>query len=222
MLADKFEGKRLNAPNDIIVKSDDSIWFTDPLFGINGEWEGFKATPEQATTNVYRIATDGKLTAVITDLVNPNGLAFSPDEKKLYVVESKGTPTCSIWSFDVAGDGTLRNKTKLLDAPDQGALDGFKVDKDGNLWCGWGSNGVLEAEPTEVSGRMVYDLKGKSAELDGVKIFNPEGKPIGFIKLPERCANLTFGGPKNNRLYMTSCHSVYALYVEDHGASRST
>src|SRR5262249_43546752 len=92
ILADSFEGKRLNAPNDIVVKSDDSIWFTDPLFGINGEWEGSRAKSEQATTNVYRLAPDGKLTAVITELVNPNGLAFSPDEKKLYVVEWKGTP----------------------------------------------------------------------------------------------------------------------------------
>jgi gluconolactonase len=86
VLADSFEGKRLNAPNDIVVKSDDTIWFTDPPFGINGDWEGFKAKPEQANTNVFRIDTNGKLTAAITDLVNPNGLAFSPDEKKLYVV----------------------------------------------------------------------------------------------------------------------------------------
>jgi gluconolactonase len=82
VLADSFDGKRLNAPNDIVVKSDDTIWFTDPLFGINGEWEGSRAKPEQATTNVYRIGTDGKVTAVITDLLNPNGLAFSPDEKE--------------------------------------------------------------------------------------------------------------------------------------------
>jgi gluconolactonase len=137
VLADKFEGKRLNAPNDIVVKSDDSIWFTDPLFGINGEWEGNKEKPEQATTNVYRIAKDGKLTAVITDIVNPNGLAFSPDEKKLYVIEWKGTPNRSIWSYDVNADGTLGSRTKLIDAADQGALDGFRVDRDGNLWCGW-------------------------------------------------------------------------------------
>jgi gluconolactonase len=106
VLADKFEGKRLNAPNDIVVKSDDSIWFTDPLFGINGEWEGKKEKPEQASTNVYRIAKDGKITAVITDIVNPNGLAFSPDENKLYVIEAKGTPNRSIWSYDVNADGT--------------------------------------------------------------------------------------------------------------------
>jgi gluconolactonase len=218
VLADNFEGKRLNAPNDIVVRSDDTIWFTDPLFGINGEWEGSKAKPEQATTNVYRLATDGKLRAVLTDLVNPNGLAFSPDEKKLYVVEWKGTPNRSIWSYDVAADGTVSNKTKLIDAADQGALDGFRVDRDGNLWCGWGSNGALQSEPTEVNGRKIYQLKGKSEDLDGVMVFNPQGKPLAFIRLPERCANLTFGGPKNNRLYMTACHSLYALYVESHGA----
>lgn len=220
VLADSFEGKKLNAPNDIIVKSDDSIWFSDPLFGINGEWEGFRGKQEQANTNVFRIAPDGKLTAVITDLVNPNGLAFSPDEKKLYVIEWKGTPNRSIWSYDVGADGvSLSNKTKLIDAADQGALDGFRVDRDGNLWCGWGSNGSVQSEPTEVNGRKVYQLKGKSEDLDGVMVFNPQGKAIGFIRLPERCANLTFGGPKNNRLYMASSHSVYALYVEAHGAT---
>lgn len=218
VLADSFEGKRLNAPNDIVVKSDDSIWFTDPLFGINGEWEGSRAKPEQATTNVYRLGSDGKLSAVITELVNPNGLAFSPDEKKLYVVEWKGTPNRSLWSYDVATDGSVSNKTKVVDATDQGALDGFRVDRDGNLWCGWGSNGALQAEPSEVSGRKVYQLRARSEDLDGVMVFNPQGKPLAHIRLPERCANLTFGGPKNNRLYMASCHSLYALYVEAHGA----
>src|SRR6187399_481647 len=218
VLAERFDGKRLNAPNDIVVKSDDSIWFTDPLFGINGEWEGKREKPEQATTNVYRLDKDGKLGAVITDLVNPNGLAFSPDEKKLYVVEWKGTPNRSIWSYDVNTDGTVGNKTKLIDAADQGALDGFRVDRDGNLWCGWGSNGALQPEPTDVGGRKVYQLRGRSEDLDGVMVFSPAGKPLAHIRLPERCANLCFGGPKNNRLYMTACHSVYALYVESHGA----
>jgi gluconolactonase len=203
VLADQYQGKRLNAPNDIVVKSDDSIWFTDPTFGINGNWEGFKAQPEQATTNVYRIDPNGGIRAIITDLVNPNGLAFSPDEKKLYVVEWKGTPSRSIWSYDIAPDGTASNKTKLIDANGAGALDGFRVDKDGNLWCGWGSDGRLGIN---------------SADYDGVKIFNAHGKPIGFIHLPERCPNLTFGGPKNNRLYMASSHSLYALYVEAEGA----
>ena len=203
VLADSYEGKRLNAPNDIVVKSDDSVWFTDPLFGINGEWEGSRAKPEQATTNVYRIDADGKMKAMLTDLVNPNGLAFSPDERKLYVVEWKGTPSRSIWGYDVAADGSLSNKTKVIDANGPGSLDGFRVDTDGNLWCGWGSNGSPGVNP---------------ADLDGVMVFNPQGKAIGFIRLPERCANLTFGGPKNNRLYMASCHSLYALYVEAHGA----
>ena len=218
VLADSFDGKKLNAPNDVVVKSDDSIWFTDPLFGINGEWEGSKAKTEQATTNVYRIGSDGKLSAVITDIMNPNGLAFSPDEKKLYVVEWKGTPNRSIWSFDVNADGTVSGKTKLIDADDFGALDGFKVDRDGNLWCGWGSNGALQSEPSDSGIRKVFQLKGKPEDLDGVKVFNPQGKTIGFIKLPERCANLCFGGPKLNRLYLASSHSLYALYVEAHGA----
>lgn len=203
VLADSYQGKRLNAPNDIVVKSDDSVWFTDPTFGINGTWEGFKAKPEQETTNVYRIDPKGGIRAVITDLVNPNGLAFSPDEKKLYVVEWKPTPSRSIWSYDIAADGTASNKTKLIDANGPGALDGFRVDRDGNLWCGWGSDGRVGVNP---------------AEYDGVKVFNPQGKAIGFIHLPERCPNLTFGGPKGNRLYMASSHSLYALYVEAEGA----
>lgn len=219
VLADSYNGKRLNAPNDIVVKSDDSIWFTDPLFGINGEWEGSRAKPEQETTNVYRIDKSGKITAVISDLVNPNGLAFSPDEKKLYVVEWKGTPNRSIWSFDVGADGAVSNKTKFYDAADQGALDGFRVDRDGNLWVGYGSNGALAADAVDVGIRKVFSLKGKPEDLDGVLVLNPQSKPIGFIRLPERCANLAFGGPKRNRLYMTSSHSVYALYVETHAAA---
>ena len=220
VLADKFEGKRLNAPNDVVVKSDDSVWFTDPLFGINGEWEGSRATPEQATTNVYRVDRSGAIAAVVTDLVNPNGLAFSPDEKKLYVVEWKGTPHRSVWSYDVSADGmSLTNKTKLIDAAGPGALDGFRVDRDGNLWCGWGYTGALASEPTDIGGGMkAYLPLARSEEMDGVKVFNKDGKPIGFIRLPERCANLEFGGPKRNRLYMASSHSLYALYVEAHGA----
>jgi gluconolactonase len=219
VLADSFEGKRLNAPNDIVVKADDTIWFTDPLFGINGEWEGSRAKTEQATTNVYRIGKDGKLTAVITDIFNPNGLAFSPDEKKLYVVEWRGTPNRSIWSYDVGVDGSCTNKVKLIDADGPGSLDGFRVDRDGNLWCGWGYNGSFQATATEVGGGMKAHLQNaKTEDYDGVKIFNKEGKAIGFIRLPERCANLEFGGPKRNRLYMASCHSLYAVYVESHGA----
>ena len=120
------------------------------------------------------------------------------------MVEWRGTPNRSIWSYDVADDGTVGNKTKLIDAADQGALDGFRVDRDGNLWCGWGSNGALQEAPSDIGGRKVFQLRGKPEDLDGVMVFNPQGKPIGVIRLPERCANLTFGGPENNRLYMAS------------------
>ena len=218
MLADKFEGKRLNAPNDIVVKSDDTIWFTDPLFGINGEWEGKRAKPEQATTNVYRIAKDGKLTAVSPTSSIPTGWPSRRTRRSSTSSSGGARRTAASGALSVDADGTVGGKTKLIDAADQGALDGFRVDRDGNLWCGWGSNGALQAEPTDVGGRKVFQLKGKSEDLDGVMVFSPAGKPLAHIRLPERCANLTFGGPKNNRLYMTSCHSVYALYVESHGA----
>ena len=173
VLADSFEGKKLNAPNDIVVKSDDSIWFTDPIFGINGEWEGEKAKSEQTTTNVYRLAADGNLTAVITDLINPNGLAFSPDESKLYVVECGSLPHRSIWSYDVAKDGSVSNKVKLIDANGPASIDGFRVDKDGNLWCGWGFNGAFAAVATDIGGGMKAHLPmAKSEDMDGVKVFN--------------------------------------------------
>jgi gluconolactonase len=221
VLADRYQGKRLNAPNDIVVKSDDSVWFTDPIFGINGEWEGERAVPEQATTNVYRVDKNGAITAVISDIVNPNGLAFSPDERYLYVVECGRPPYRIIWRYAVNDDGLidLSSKFEFIKATDYGALDGFRVDKDGNLWCGWGASAVLKDVATDIGGGMkAYLPCGASEELDGVKVFNKDGKAIGFIRLPERCANLEFGGPKRNRLYMASCHSLYALYVESHGA----
>jgi gluconolactonase len=203
VLADNYKGKKLNSPNDIVCKSDGSIWFTDPPFGIAGEWEGEKATPE-LPHSVYRIAPDGKLGLVTDELNGPNGLAFSPDEKKFYVVEGRAQPNRVIWSYDVGKDGvTLSNKKVLVTADDKGGLDGFKVDVDGNLWCGWGSSGAADA---------------KAELLDGVKVFNSAGKAIGFIHLPERCPNLVFGGAKKNRLFMASSHSVYALYVETRGA----
>jgi gluconolactonase len=203
VLADRYDGKRLNSPNDIVCKSDGALWFSDPPFGIAGEWEGDKATPELPDA-VYRIAPDGRLRQVIADLAGPNGLAFSPDERHLYVIESRAVPSRIMWRYDVGADGiTLSNKTRLFDADGAGALDGFKVDRDGNLWCGWGADGRADAD---------------SAALDGVKVFNPSGKAIGFIHLPERCPNLAFGGPKNNRLYLASSHSLYALYVGVRGA----
>jgi gluconolactonase len=219
VLADRYEGKRFNAPNDVVVKSDDSVWFTDPIFGINGEWEGERAAREQVTTNVYRVDKNGVVSAVITDIVNPNGLAFSPDEKYLYVVDCGRAPYRCIWRFAVQLDGTVADKTLFIEADDYGAMDGFRVDQDGNLWCGWGASSVLQETASDIGGGMTaYLPRGKSEQLDGVKVFNSGGKAIGFIRLPERCANLEFGGSKRNLLYMASCHSLYALYVESHGA----
>jgi gluconolactonase len=157
VLADSFNGRRLNSPNDIVCRSDGSVWFTDPPFGIGGSWEGERATPE-LPHSVYRIAPDGKLGLATPELAGPNGLAFSPAERKLYVVEARAQPNRLMWSYDVGSDGALSNKTKLLDADGPGALDGFKVDTEGNLWCGWGSNGSPSA---------------RSEDLDGVRVFNP-------------------------------------------------
>jgi gluconolactonase len=195
VLADKFDGKPLNSPNDVVVKSDDSIWFTDPPFGILGNYEGQTATPE-LPTNVYRLDRTGRLTVATGEINRPNGLAFSPDESKLYVVEAALNPRV-IQVFDVVDNGTkLANKRPFISAEPGGTPDGFRVDVDGNLWCGWGMG---------------------NAEQDGVKVFDPTGKPIGFIALPERCANVCFGGPKRNRLFMAASHSVYSLYVNTQG-----
>lgn len=204
VLADRYEGKPFNSPNDIVCRSDGSIWFTDPPFGIGGHWEGEKATPE-LPHGLYRIAPDGKqVTRLLDDLAGINGLCFSPDENVLYVVEGRRQPSRGIWAYDVGADGKLSNKRLHIDANGPGAIDGIKCDEAGNLWCGWGSSGAPDAKPEE---------------LDGVMVFNPAGKPIGHIRLPERCANLCFGGAKRNRLFMASSHSLYALYVETRGAA---
>ena len=203
VLADRFEGKRLNSPNDIVCQANGAIWFTDPPFGIGGHWEGEKAEPELPHA-VYRIdPASGRLQQVLTDLAGPNGLAFSPDGHVLYIVESRAQPHRKVWAYDVDAAGALSGKRLVIDAQGPGALDGIAVDEDGNLWCGWGSNGSPDAQP---------EL------LDGVRVFNPQGLAIGHIHLPERCANLCFGGAGRNRLFMAASHSLYALYVETRGA----
>ena len=202
VLAEHYKGKRLNSPNDIVCKSDGSIWFTDPPFGILGWWEGEPATPE-LPHGVYRIdGITGELSCVLDDLQGSNGLAFSPDERVMYVVESRHMPHRCIWAYDV--DGTqLRNKRVYVDAAGPGAYDGVAVDVQGNLWCGFGSNGAVDA-----------DLD----DLDGVRVYDRDGRPLAHIALPERCANVCFGGAKNNRLFMAASHSLYALYVNTRGA----
>lgn len=203
VLADRFEGKRLNSPNDIVCQSNGAIWFTDPPFGIGGHWEGEKAEPELPHA-VYRIdPSSGHLQQVLLDLAGPNGLAFSPDERVLYVVESRAQPHRLVWAYDVDASGALSGKRLVIDAQGPGALDGIAVDQEGNIWCGWGSNGALDAH---------------AEALDGVRVFNPAGQAIGHIHLPERCANVCFGGAQRNRLFMASSHSLYALYVETRGA----
>jgi gluconolactonase len=194
VLLDRFEGKRLNSPNDVVVKSDGSIWFTDPPFGIVGHYQGV-AAEQELPARVYRIdGATGRTTVVADDVTGPNGLAFSPDESRLYVIESRARPR-AIRVFDVDGEA-LRNGRVLLEAG-PGTPDGFRVDVDGNLWCGWGMG---------------------DPELDGVRVFNPAGDAIGHIALPERCANLYFGGRHRNRLFMAASHSLYALYVNTQGA----
>ncbi len=195
VLMDRFEGRRLNSPNDIVVKSDGSIWFTDPPFGLQSYYEGEKAQPE-LPANVYRIdGTTGEATVVAADVEGPNGLAFSPDESKLYIVAARAQPTRKIVVYDVVDGQRLIEGRVLLDAG-PGTPDGFRVDVDGNLWCGWGMG-----DPA----------------LDGVRVFNPAGAPIGHIALPERCANVCFGGRWRNRLFMAASHGLYALYVNTQG-----
>src|SRR6266487_3227459 len=180
VLMDSFDGKRLNSPNDIIVNSD-----------------GYKAEPE-IDANVYRIdGATGEATIVAEGILGPNGLCFSPDEKILYIIESRGVPNRKILAYDVAAYGDkLSNKRVLVDAG-PGTPDGMRCDIDGNLWCGWGMG---------------------DPELDGVVVFAPDGVMIGRIALPERCANLCFGGLKRNRLFMAASQSIYALYVNTQGA----
>ena len=195
-LATHFEGKRLNSPNDVVVKSDGSVWFTDPVFGILGYNEGVKAETE-LPPNVYRLDPSGALTVVAEGINQPNGLAFSPDESILYIVESRSTPR-RILAYDVKGGKTLANRRLLIDAGPRGTPDGFRVDTDGNLWCGWGMG---------------------EAGLDGVHVFNPDGVLIGRIELPERCANVCFGGLHRNRLFMAASSSVYSLIVNTQGVA---
>ncbi|MGV8935602.1 MAG: SMP-30/gluconolactonase/LRE family protein [Allorhizobium sp.] len=195
VIADSFEGRRLNSPNDVVVHSDGSIWFTDPTYGILSDYEGYKSEPEQPTRNVYRVdAPTGRIEAMVTDFRQPNGLAFSPDETKLYVADSAAshdkTAPRHIRVFDVGPAGQLSNGRVFCDL-DCGIPDGFRLDTAGNLW---------------------------TSAADGVHCFAADGSLIGKIKVPQTVANLTFGGPKRNRLFITATRSLYAIYVTATGA----
>ncbi|MBS1039021.1 SMP-30/gluconolactonase/LRE family protein [Gluconobacter cerinus] len=193
VITDKFDGRPFNSPNDIVCASDGGVWFTDPIFGPNFA-EGSLAPTQPA--RVYRIDPMTKKTSVVLDDVpGPNGLCFSPDGKTFYVVASRHAPHRQIWSYDVAATASLSNKRVFLDCG-EGAADGIRADINGNIWCGWGSgNG-----------------------MDGVAIFSPQGKQIGHIDLPERCANLCFGGAQRNQLFMAANTSIYQLTLATQGA----
>jgi gluconolactonase len=196
VLMDRFEGKRLNAPNDVVVKSDGSVWFTDPGYGILYNYEGHRA-PFELPTRVYRLdPRTGDATVVLEDMERPNGLCFSPDESLLYVVDTGVTPR-PIRVYDVVADGTRLAGGRLFADMSPGSSDGIRCDTDGNVWAAAGGGGE---------------------GFDGVHVFAPDGTRIGQVLLPEKCANLCFGGEKRNRLFMAASQSLYALYVEAQGA----
>jgi gluconolactonase len=197
VLCDNIGGRRLNSPNDVVVARDGAIWFTDPPFGILGYYEGQMAESEIAPA-VYRIDPHSGVAAVVADdIPGPNGLAFSPDENILYIVASRARPR-EILAYDVTDGVRLSGGRTFIDAGPGGTPDGFRVDVEGNLWCGWGMG---------------------TPELDGVRVFNPAGAAIGHIHLPERCANVCFGGRFRNRLFMAASRSLYSLYVNTQGVA---
>ena len=194
VLADQYQGKKLNSPNDVVVKSDDSVWFTDPPYGILGDYEGHKSPQEQPKNHVYRLdGKTGALEVVADDFDKPNGLAFSPDEKILYIADTglshnpKGAH--HIRAFEVV-DGRKLGKGKVLAVVDPGVADGFRVDTDGNIWTSAG---------------------------DGVHCISPQGKLLGKVLIPETVSNVTFGGPKKNRLFITGTTSLYSVYLNRRG-----
>jgi gluconolactonase len=196
VIADKYNGKPLNSPNDLVVHPDGGVWFTDPPYGIMGNYEGFVAKPELKEA-VYRVDPNTARVEMVTDALDkPNGICFSHDYKRLYVVDT-GAPR-DIQVFDIA-DNKLRGQKQFTDMKlngRAGGSDGIRVDVDGNVW-------------SAASGGSGYD---------GVHVFTPQGQRIGMILLPEICANLCFGGPKRNRLFMAASQSLYSVYVGTRGA----
>lgn len=194
VLASHHDGRRLNSPNDVIVASDNSIWFTDPPYGILSDYEGHKADAEQAGNYVFRLDPgNGRLSVVADDFANPNGLAFSPDESILYVSDTERSHNPNghhhIRAFDVV-NGKLKTP-RVFAVIEPGVPDGFRVDIDGNIWTSAG---------------------------DGIHCFSPKGDLLGKIKVPETVSNLVFGGPRRNRLFITAGSSLYSIYVAQKGA----
>jgi gluconolactonase len=195
VIADKHKDKRLNSPNDVVVKSDNSIWFTDPCYGILTEFEGSRSEQEQGGCYVYRVdPATGEIATVVEDFVKPNGLAFSPDEKILYIADSAAShdPAAPhhIRAFDVVDGRKLTNSRVFCDIK-TGIPDGFRIDVNGNLWTSTNA---------------------------GVECYAPDGTLLGRINVPEIVANVTFGGKRRNRLFIAATTSLYAIYVNTTGA----
>lgn len=192
-LVDRHDGRRLNAPNDVVVKADGTIWFTDPLYGISNDYEGGRQESEQPPA-LYRFdPASGAIVVAAGDFDGPNGLAFSPDERKLYVAETgdqtKDDPQQFIRVFDVNEDNTLRGGS-LFHKIKPGYCDGLTVDEDGNVW---------------------------SSASDGVHCLSPDGDLLGKIRIPHRVSNLTFGGLYRNRLFIGGSHTLYAVFLDRRG-----
>jgi gluconolactonase len=203
IIADKYNNKRLNSPNDAVVTADGAIWFTDPAYGIGGYYEGIKADPEQDKKNVYRVdPKSGEVKVVVDDFVEPNGLCVSPDEKKLYICDTGFTdgpdnPShIRVFDLDVAG-GKATNSKVFADMPKPSITDGVRCDTEGRVWCsvGWGDTNE-----------------------DGVRCYTKDGELLGKIHIPETVANLCFGGQQRNRLYICGSTSLYAVYTSVQGA----
>lgn len=197
VIADSHDGRRLNSPNDVVVKSDGTIWFTDPTYGIMSDYEGHKGEQEQEGCFVFCVdPARGEIRVVADDFVKPNGLAFSPDERRLFIADSGLSHDPDgphhIRAFDVSDRNTLSGGEVFVEVS-PGVPDGFRFDDQGNLW---------------------------SSAQDGVRVFDPEGNPLGRIKTEKMVANLTFGGPKRNRLFITSTDRLCAVYVAVNGAQR--
>lgn len=195
VIADSHNGKPLNSPNDVVVKSDDSIWFTDPSYGIMMDYEGERAEVEQSGCHVYRVDGDtGAVTAVATDFDKPNGLAFSADEKTLFVSDTGATHTTDgpkhIRAINVNSDGKTLGASRVHAACTNGIFDGFRLDRAGRIW---------------------------SSAADGVHCLAPDGALIGKVHIPEMVGNLCFGGPKLNRLFIAGTSSLYSIYLNVNG-----
>lgn len=197
VLADRYRGRRLNSPNDVVCKSDGTIWFSDPHYGINTDYEGGKQEPELPPT-LYRLdPSDGSLTVAADDFAGPNGLCFSPDESLLYVAETgpqfAADPVRHIRVFDVADDGRMLRNPRVFHTVEPGMADGFRCDQDGRIWSSAG---------------------------DGVHCIDPSGALLGRIKLPCTVSNLTFGGRNRSRMFICASHSLYAIFTNVRGAQR--